>query len=248
MTDAFKLVKLSVKELHSLSDTAIRKRVSRFFGTYRMRQAMAAIKDRKGENGQEELDKWTERRKESTAHELDPELSQIKNKVKKVVEESENSTATPEEVEPIINKIISKKRLSEIEKEAAKIEANTTNDKQKWLASLQVSEKPSALTIYGTGQFLTYIAVKEIFDRQAAIRSDHIGVLEKNGSALTPNIISALKTAAAMIIPYAPAPSEADRREMSKAAVLLGLMPENIQENPDDYTAPPPVIIDIEKE
>ena len=65
---------------------------------------------------------------------------------------------------------------------------------------------------------------------------------------MTPTIISALKTAAAMILPFAPAPSAEDRRQMSKAAVLLGLLPDNIQENPDDYTAPIPATIDVSED
>ena len=102
------------------------------------------------------------------------------------------------------------------------------SDRDLLLESLNINKDPSAMTIYGTGQFLAYVAVKEIMQRQREIKDRHIDVLSKDGSALTPNIINAIKTAAAMILPFAPAPSAEDRREMSKAAVLLGLMPDKI--------------------
>lgn len=260
--DAYKAVMLTQSEQDHLTETAIKKRVTRFFSTCRIREAMEQV-DRKGGKPKEEFEAWRERQKERMSRQLDPELARLKDKVKKeIAQELEskinNASAQDgqeqdepkkesiiEEGEKLIDKLISKKHLEEMRKEADAASADTMNDRQKWLASLQVNSKPSALTIFGTGQFLTYIAVKEMFDRQAAIKARNIDIFSKDGSVLTPNIISAIKTAAAMIIPYAPAPTETDRREMSKAAVLLGLMPDQIQEDPDDYTAPPPVIIDV---
>jgi hypothetical protein len=49
-----------------------------------------------------------------------------------------------------------------------------------------------------------------------------------------------------MVLPFAPAPTVEDRKEMTKAAVLLGLMPESISESPDDYTAPMPTTIEVD--
>lgn len=271
--DAYKAVMLTQHERDNLSETAIRKRVARLFGTVRMREAMESV-ERKVSNEDEEFQEWMNRKKEEMSRTLDPELARLKKKVRKEIENSaagnHSSVRYTDEVEGadypqdqqvdnddesvvaegerLINKMMTKRRLEELEKEANNAVAKTDNAKQKWLASLQVNENPSALTIYGTGQFLTYIAVKEMFDRQAEIKRQNISVLSKDGSVLTPNIISAIKTAAAMIIPYAPAPTEYDRREMSKAAVLLGLLPENIRENPEDYAAPPPIVIDVNKD
>ena len=260
--DAYKAVMLTQSEQENLSETAIKKRVTRFFSTFRIREAMEQV-DRKGGKAKEEFESWRERQKERMSRQIDPELARLKDKVKQEIAQEleskinnvpsqdgrEQSEVTKESIveegEKLIDKLISKKRLEEMRKEANDAFPESMSEKQKWLSSLQVNSKPSALTIYGTGQFLTYIAVKEMFDRQAAIKARNIDIFEKNGSVLTPNIISAIKTAAAMVIPYAPAPTESDRREMTKAAVLLGLMPDQIQENPDDYTAPPPVIIDV---
>lgn len=112
-----------------------------------------------------------------------------------------------------------------------------------WLESLScVGGDPSSMTIYGTGQFIAYMAVKEIMDRQAEIKKRGLTALDKNGSVFTPTILNALKTAAAMVLPFAPAPTAEDRKEMSKAAVLLGLFPDDIKEDPDFYTAAPPVV------
>ena len=123
-------------------------------------------------------------------------------------------------------------------------EIKQKDDKTLWLESLNVNQTPASLTVYGTGQFLCYVAVKEIMDRQKEIKAKGLSALEK--SALTPTIISAIKTAAAMILPYAPAPTDDERKQMSKAAILLGLFPDDITENPDDFTAPAPSTVDVE--
>ena len=283
MTDAYKHVMLSAHDAQSLTEMALKKRVSRFFGTYRMRAAMAAVPGKRGEKAKTDFDKWMQTQKDSTVRKLAPDMAKLKEKIESgefenssnesdnyEYPDNENSNEVkanqeqddadvcfgsdwnqkePEEDKKEeafnVKKLLSEKRIKQMEKEASLACPDNPSDKQKWLASLQVNEKPSALTIYGTGQFLTYIAVKEVMERQAAIKAQGIGVLEKNGSALTQNIISAFKTAAAMILPFAPAPTTEERKEMSKAAILLGLMPDQIQENPDDYTAPPPVIIDV---
>lgn len=257
--ESYKSVMLTASELDRLTEAAIRKRVNRFFSTYRIREAMDKI-DRRGGKGQEEFEVWQQRQREAMSRQLDPDMAKIKDRVRKEIanvisevqqtqtgddNQGSEDKSVKDDAEEIMKKIMTKSKLERIEKEVTNATKDAMTDKQKWLASLQVSSRPTALTIFGTGQFLTYVAIKEIFDRQAAIKERNIDVFDKNGSVLTPNIISALKTAAAMIIPYAPAPTDEDRHAMSKAAVLLGLMPDQIQEDPDDYTAPPPVIIDV---
>lgn len=218
MTEAFKKVMLSPFDRQALSDAALKKRVVRFFSTYRMREAMAATPGERGDKAREDFEAW--------------KLKQKVDAVKKFG--SSPRYHSPEEI-------------AEVERKAREAQENKP-DKDKWLESLNVNENPSALTIYGTGQFLAYMAVKEIMARQQEIKQKGISVLDKNGSALTPTIISALKTAAAMVLPFAPAPSAEDRKQMSKAAILLGLLPENIRESPDDYTAPAPNVIEIADE
>lgn len=209
MTDAYKKVMLSKFDLQAISDSALRKRVVRFFNTYRMREAMASTPGERGDKAREDFENWKTGQKQDAIR----------------------SFAKPS---PIV----------EYERVKSEEEGAVKSERDKWLESLNVNSNPSAMTIYGTGQFLAYMAVKEIMARQNAIKDGRISVLDKNGSVFTPTIISALKTAAAMVLPFAPAPSAEDRKEMSKAAVLLGLMPDSITESPDDYTAEPPVTID----
>ena len=81
--------------------------------------------------------------------------------------------------------------------------------------------------------------------RKKEIDERGMSALERNASPYTAIDISALKTAAAMILPFAPPPTTAERRAMSLAGVMIGLAQDDITESPDDYTAPPPSTIDV---
>lgn len=296
MTDAYKKVMMTIcDDTRPVSPTALKKRVIRFFGTFRMRIAMAETPGVRGRQAKKDLERW----KKSLSSKALKQFSKLRktSKCSKNEEQDEQSeieeTPVPEletdnsedvclDEEPDVHttahttapttdsqitESIPENNLTETEDVSEEIEDEVEDfehpkketkksdfkkkktpvksDKDKWLDSLNVNENPSSMTIYGTGQFLAYMAVKEIMARQAEIKINHISPLDKNGSALTPTIISALKTAAAMLLPFAPAPTAEDRREMSKAAVLLGLVSDNIQESPDDYTAPIPNAIEV---
>lgn len=265
MTDAYKKVMLTVYDEQAISSTALKKRVIRFFNTYRMRASMAATPGYRGEQAKKDLERWQESlrgkamrqymklQKEQDAEDKDEAPNgvidtQVEEKVDTQVEERiEAQIEEPQQEQVIVPVQEEQERQEEVNQNKSSRKRNTPakSDKDKWLDSLNVNENPSSMTIYGTGQFLAYMAVKEIMARQAEIKIQGISPLDKNGSALTPTIISALKTAAAMLLPFAPAPSADDRREMSKAAVLLGLVPDNIHESPDEYTAPMPNAIEV---
>lgn len=245
MTEAYRKVMLSGYDAQTISQAALRKRVIRFFGTYRMRQAMAATPGLRGEKAREELEAWDLKRKNRA--------------IKSIVKDGSDETITEQESKPFSNQESSQKEQEQERQKSAttSVESVPTAmsspdaikaERDKWLESLNVNENPSSMTIYGTGQFLAYMAVREIMARQNEIKQKGISVLDKNGSVLTPVLISALKTAASMVLPFAPAPSAEDRKQMSKAAVLLGLLPDNIIESPDDYVAPIPSTIEIEKD
>lgn len=289
-TEAYKKVMLSPYDRQAISTSALRKRVMRFYNTYRIREAMAATPGERGRKAREDFIKW--RQKQQTAA-----IAKFTNTAKKIGLEINQEFTQPEQEDTNYNDIeqdylqsddqdttsqdsqndsqdsqtnyssehadtvsqtlvdrIVETISAEVSKEQKQPIYNDTSpakftpaksDKDLWIESLNISKDPTAMTIYGTGQFLAYIAVKEIMDRQRAIKDQHKDVLSRDGSALTPNIINAIKTAAAMILPFAPAPSAEDRREMSKAAVLLGLIPDRIDESPDAYTAPPPITVDV---
>jgi hypothetical protein len=231
MTEAYRKVMMSKYDREKLNEDAVRKRVQRFFNTFRMREAMSATPGELGEKARQDFEKYKRKQlKPPKRYDGDPKGD---SSIRILIENQKYEDK--------------KKAEKNAENTKAQIEL-MKSDRDKWLESLNVCSNPSAMTIYGTGQFLAYVAVKEIMARQNAIKERGIDVLSKEGSALTPNIISALKTAAAMVLPFAPAPSAEDRREMSKAAVLLGLFPDNIKEDPDAYTAPIPATVDLNAE
>lgn len=239
MIDAYSKVMLSPYDIQSISKRALEKRVEVFFDTFRLREAMAATPGERGEKARKDLERWRLTLGDTASEDIakkkrnfKPKGEGKKKKKKKVECEEEFDDDSFEKQQAI-------REMKALRK------AGT--DREKWLESLNISENPNAMTIYGTGQFLAYMAVKEIMARQDEIRRRGISVLDKNGSVFTSTLISALKTAAAMVLPFAPAPTSEDRKQMSKAAVLLGLFPDKITESPDDYTAPPPTT-DIELE
>jgi hypothetical protein len=252
MTDAYKIVMLSEYDQKAIKKSALTQRVKRFFDTYRMREAMANSPGERGKQAKADFEKWRKRHDGETIKRFtDGKTFSQTN----VIATRAGKAACKEDIE----KELKEKAHAELEVHKAKIEKEyeekyeekyqdrIARDKKEWWDSLNINVNPSALTIYGTGQFLASVAVKEIIARQLAIRQQGVDVLARDGrgSALTPVIVSAIKTAAALVLPFAPAPSAEDRKQFSKAAVLLGLLPDEITENPDDYTAPLPATIDV---
>jgi hypothetical protein len=245
--DAYQKVFFKRDKIRRLSSAALHMRIKRFFQTDAMKRAIEFY----------ELDEANKRSlcyDENTAvgrflnkkKEEEEKAKEEKNKIDSdSKEESNNEEPQKEEIkeekkiEEQKKEEPRKKRVKEVEPEIIK------TVQEKWLDSLKVSENPSAFTVYGTGQFIIYNAVQEMMNRKAYIKQNNISPMSKDGSMFTSGIISALKTGASMILPYAPTPSLDDRKEMSKAAVLLGLLPDNIVECPDDFTAPIPATAEV---
>ena len=220
--NAYRYVMVSEQDERIVNKEAMKKRIKRFYDTYRIRQAMAATPGKRGQEAKKEFEEWKSKHNGEVISEF---LGQQGVKVQRLISEKMNSPVTRTETNPVVSNNPPEPSLSQTEQFDNELEigdkrlSKIERDKIDWLNSLNV-------------------------------KKDGISVLAANGrgSALTPTIISALKTAAAMILPFAPAPSAEDRRQMSKAAVLLGLLPDNIQENPDDYTAPIPATIDVSED
>jgi hypothetical protein len=158
----------------------------------------------------------------------------------KEVQETDVQIATS-----ILNKV-----SSEIEKPSPELETilePKKTAKEKWLESLLITDEPTPMSVYGTGQFMMSQAVNEIIKRDKEIKKKGISVLSKDGSVFTPTIISAMKTAASMIIPFVPTQEAIKDNGTATAVTLLGLMQDKIDEDPDAYTAPipPTVTIDV---
>lgn len=287
-TEAYKMVMLSPADRKTISTAALRKRVMRFYDTFRIREAMAASPGLRGLKAREDYVKWRQRQRDNATSQFKSAAKKIGINVDQTLEQTaqnetpdtENSDFNKDAYQNNVEQTVINEQDSRLAEQSNAIDQSVVDrvietmsndhassqirqtynedvglkfdssmsDRDLWLESLNINKDPSAMTIYGTGQFLAYVAVKEIMQRQREIKDRHIDVLSKDGSALTPNIINAIKTAAAMILPFAPAPSAEDRREMSKAAVLLGLMPDKIDESPDAYTAPLPAAIDVTPE
>lgn len=250
MVDAYKKVMMSEREAKLIKQSALNMRVNRFFGTYRMREAMAATEGKRGETARKLFEKWRQKHSEENIKRFAGEdgLRRMKYFVPCTDEEADNEAERErirEELEQKAKAELEQQKEALEQEYEARYQDRVARDKEKWIQSLNINATPDSMTVYGTGQFLAYVAVKEIMARQNELKRQGISVLDKNGSALTPTIISALKTAASMILPFAPAPNTEERQQMTKAAVLLGLMPDSIEEDPDDYTAPAPVAIDV---
>lgn len=266
MADAYSDVMLSKYDKQAIKEAALKTRINRFFDTWRMREAMANVGGTRGELGRRGFERWKinhrgesikkwageegvvaakilmEAAQDKQEDLLEGEGAEVPEDWKENPQKKSRKRISLEK--RIKNEMEHQRDLMEQEYEE-KYQDRVARDKEKWLNSLNINATPDSMTVYGTGQFLAYVAVKEIFARQNAIKASGKTALDKDGSALTPVIISALKTAAAMILPFAPSPTAEDRKQMSKAAVLLGLMPEDISEDPDEYTAPAPVPIDV---
>ena len=65
MADAYKRVMLSVYDQQAIKSDALKKRVSRFFGTYRMREAMASVPGKLGDKARKDFEKWKSTQKKA---------------------------------------------------------------------------------------------------------------------------------------------------------------------------------------
>lgn len=281
MTDAYKQVMLSMFDRQAIKESALKKRVLRFFSTYRMKEAMANSPGERGEKAKRDFEKWKAQQKIDAVKKFAPDaVPKDPGKIEVVKVHNSEIDSQNEELEQseVISEVLDQDNRQQTERfEMAKPEPpkkdtsskffdkmvkpylSSSKDegkeevlsyKEQWVRSLSnYGGDPTAISIYGTGQYLFYVAIKEIQDRGLAIKENKISVLSKDGSGsvLTPNIISAIKTAAAMVMPFAPAPTADQRKGMQNVAALLAALP-GISENADDYTAPPPNTIDVTNE
>lgn len=231
MTDAYKNGMLSKFDQEHISEVALRKRVSRFFSTYRMREAMANTPGERGKKARADFERW----KITLADEATTQASPYRRiPTYRYIEQNEY-----DEKETGI------KAIDDDEKERKR------KTRQEWLDSLKIfGDLPKASTVFDTGRFLFFTAISEMIKRQIEIEKRGISVLEKDGSgsALTSNIIAAIKVGASLTVPFAPAPTAEERRGMAAIAAFFNQVKDDIKENPDDYTAPIPPTVEVAKE
>lgn len=281
MTDAYKQVMLSMFDRQAIKESALKKRVLRFFSTYRMKEAMANSPGERGEKAKRDFEKWKAQQKIDAVKKFAPDavpkdpgnIEVVKVQVPEIDSQDESQKPSEAVVEVVeqdgeqqsesfemvkpeppkkdtSSKFFDKMVKPYLSSSKEENKEEVLSYKEQWVRSLSnYGGDPTAISIYGTGQYLFYVAIKEMQDRSQAIKDNKISVLSKDGtgSVLTPNIISAIKTAAAMVMPFAPAPTADQRKGMQNVAALLAAIPE-ISENADDYTAPPPNTIDVVNE
>jgi uncharacterized protein YggL (DUF469 family) len=185
-----------------------------------------------------EAEQKAEERKESVKkeREIAREANNISSFIDKVV--IPNVSSDNSKVSDFASKVESVTQTNEINP----LNIADKSAKDKWLESLMITDEPSAISVYGTGQFIMYHAVNEMMKRDRAIKKQKsgTGVFERNGSVFTPLILNAFKTAASMIIPFVQTQDSVQDKGAAMAVTLLGLMQDKIEEDPDDYTAPIP--------
>ncbi len=212
MTDAYK--KVMVPKTADIKPAALKKRVIRFFQSKRVRAAMEATQGHRGEVAKSRHERSLEAQRQSA------------------IEQFKEETRGNEYLE----KIVKSQEPGALESQYE--ELKTARDK--WRESLQISDTPSIMSVTGTALFIMNTAVMEIIERKNAMKRGEVSALKN--TALPTNLVAAFKAAADVILPFAPPPTTAERREMSKAGQILCSLVKNIQEKPEDYAASSKVI------
>ena len=253
MTDAYcTVMRRNHKDISSLSKQTLDKRVQRFFGSKQMQLAMT-VRELERECAKKPNSKISKRivgsqkekpltaEQKETVKKYTSVVKQLSPSIQKMSEEDEK-----EEVDP--NLYEAKKQNVKLEPLSMSLEVPPKTPREKWLESLTITNEPSAISVWGTGQFILYHAVNEMNKRDRAIkdRKNGTGIFEENGSVFTPMILNAFKVAASMILPFVQTQLGDQQKEITMASALLQLSMDNIKVDPDAYTAPIPPTVEVE--
>lgn len=253
MTDAYcTVMRRNHKDISSLSKQALDKRVQRFFGSKQMQLAMT-VRELERECAKKPNSKISKRivgsqkekpltaEQKETVKKYTSVVKQLSPSIQKMSEEDEK-----EEVDP--NLYEAKKQNVKLDPLSMSLEVPPKTPREKWLESLTITNEPSAISVWGTGQFILYHAVNEMNKRDRAIkdRKKGTGIFEENGSVFTPMILNAFKVAASMILPFVQTQLGDQQKEITMASALLQLSMDNIKVDPDAYTAPIPPTVEVE--
>lgn len=213
---AYKEVMLSKQDLRNMRPSTIKKRMERFFATNRMRAALLEMEGKPGDKEREKAAKENEKEKKA-AEKRFRELMKDTERDEKVLEK---------EVTP---------------------DPDMLTEWQKAISpSGPISEKENVpgIMIWGTGRVLFSLAFKEIQERKRVIekmmQTDETAILKN--SYFSSGALKALNLAYMQVLPWAPPPTQKDNRDASLMVALLNAVGD-IQENPDDFLAPPPASV-----
>lgn len=115
-----------------------------------------------------------------------------------------------------------------------------SEQRQAWLESFQDIENPSATTPYGIGLWLGSRVLAQVNKREQWIERHNISPMDKDGCPYTSTDISAVKTVLAALLPFAPAPTQQELKQLTTAGLIISLTAEEMGINPDEYVAPTP--------
>jgi len=213
---AYKEVMLSKQDLRNMRPSTIKKRMERFFATNRMRAALLEIEGKVGDRERERAEKENEKEKKA-AEKRFKELMKQTDRDEKILE----NDITPEP-----------EMLAEWQKAISP--SGPVSDK----------ENVPGIMIWGTGRVLFSLAFKEIQERKRVIekmmKTDETAILKN--SYFSSGALKALNLAYMQVLPWAPPPTQKDNRDASLMVALLNAVGD-IQENPDDFLAPPPASV-----
>lgn len=213
---AYKEVMLSKQDLRNMRPSTIKKRMERFFATNRMRAALLEMEGKSGDKEREKAAKENEKEKKA-AEKRFREMMKETDRDEKVLEKE--VTPDPD-------------MLAEWQKAISP--SGPVSDK----------ENVPGIMIWGTGRVLFSLAFDEIQKRKAAIQkmmqTDETAILKH--SYFSSGALKALNLAYMQVLPWAPPPTQKDNRDASLMVALLNAVGD-IQENPDDFLAPPPASV-----
>lgn len=115
-----------------------------------------------------------------------------------------------------------------------------SEQRQAWLESFQDIENPSATTPYGIGLWLGSRVLAQVNKREQWIERHGISPMDKDGCPYTSTDVSAVKTVLAALLPFAPAPTQQELKQLTTAGLIISLTAEEMGINPDEYVAPTP--------
>lgn len=122
--------------------------------------------------------------------------------------------------------------------ERERIRRSFDEQRQAWLESFRDIENPKSTTAYGIGLWLAIEVIQQVNKKKAWIEKNRLSPMDSSPYSATD--VSAIKAVLSALLPFAPAPTETERKAMTMAGVIIGLTADEMGVNPDEYTAPIP--------
>lgn len=218
------------------NERSIRTQASRFWNTMRLRSIADKIDAWKLDHGVAKNIKLKPNDKRQKI--IIPSLPEQKPTTKPA-EDQKQSSPTPQDFvasEPKDTKKPDKKSSSQ----GLAKKRSYSEQRQAWLESFQDIENPSATTPYGIGLWLGSRVLAQVNKREQWIERHNISPMDKDGCPYTSTDISAVKTVLAALLPFAPAPTQQELKQLTTAGLIISLTAEEMGINPDEYVAPTP--------